>query len=284
MATDNLLKTKQEAWLASSPLREWSAEATMVDYGAILLCKSGRASVNVNYHRWQLHKGAVLVLFPGDLVMVENATHNCEVTMLSYSDGLLREACLQLEHTVYSLLRARPCRDDTDEVTQIVSGMMQLLTVYFAHKECTCTAQVVKLQLASFFTGFHDYLYRHPEAIPPETGTRRVNELFNAFMHTLERHHKESREVAYYARALHITPKYLNNIVRAKTALSPKEVIDHYTVLQIKLQLRTTDRSLKQISWDFHFSDFSFFSRYFKAHTGATPRDYRHQVALDSIR
>lgn len=118
--------------------------------------------------------------------------------------------------------------------------------------------------------------------MPPERDSRRVNELFGEFMHELETSYKNQRQVYYYATALHITPKYLNNIVRVKTSHSPKEIIDHYTVLQIKKLLRNSQLSLKQISWDLHFSDFSFFSRYFKAHTGITPRHYRSQVALDS--
>lgn len=135
----------------------------------------------------------------------------------------------------------------------------------------------------SFFTGFHDYLYRHPEAIPPETGSRRVNELFGEFMQELEKNYKDQRRVAYYASALRITPKYLNNIVRIKTSQSPKEIIDHYTVLHIKKLLRNSKLSLKQISWELHFSDFSFFSRYFKARTGITPRLYRNRASLDSV-
>lgn len=283
MAGDNLLRKKSTAWLSTSRLKEWSCETVMVDHGAILLCQSGQVTIVLNYHNLMLRKGAVLVLFAGDQVKVEKATSNLEVKMLCYSSTLLREASLQLEHTVYSLLRAHPCLNDSCEITTIVTGMMTLLSVYFAHEECTCTAQVVKLQLESFFTGFHDYLYRHPEAIPPETGSRRVNELFGEFMQELEKNYKDQRRVAYYASALRITPKYLNNIVRIKTSLSPKEIIDHYTVLHIKKLLRNSKLSLKQISWELHFSDFSFFSRYFKARTGITPRLYRNRASLDSV-
>ena len=151
------------------------------------------------------------------------------------------------------------------------------LNVYFGQDDCTCLDQLVLLQLKSFFLGFYDYLYRHPSARPPLTGSRRVQELFNQFMMMIEQHYIESRDVAYYADMMSITPKYLNSIVRRITQYSAKSVIDHYVILQLKLRLKTRHESIKEIAWAFHFSDVSFFCRYFKAKTGMTPQQYRKE-------
>ena len=60
--------------------------------------------------------------------------------------------------------------------------------------------------------------------------------------------------------------------------MTPKTIMDNYVILQIKLVLRTCDANVKQISWDFNFSDPSFFCRYFKQHTGLTPQQFRKSM------
>ena len=161
------------------------------------------------------------------------------------------------------------------DIDDIVTALFGLLDVYFRQKDCTCLTPLVLLQLKAFFLGFHDYVLRHPSIAPALQGTRRVNELFSQFMMLVEHHYKDSRNVSYYADAMNITSKYLNNIVQTKTQHTPKSIIDHYVALQLKLQLRTTSLSIKQMAWDYHFSDVSFFCRYFKLHTGLSPQQYR---------
>ncbi|MBR1727561.1 MAG: AraC family transcriptional regulator, partial [Muribaculaceae bacterium] len=84
-----------------------------------------------------------------------------------------------------------------------------------------------------------------------------------------------SRDVAYYAQRLNISPKYLNTIVQRTTQHTAKAIIDQYVVMQLKLLLRTSTDPIKQIAWDYQFSDTSFLCRYFKQHTGQTPQQFR---------
>ena len=195
--------------------------------------------------------------------------------MLKYSPSLLREASLQLEQTVYSSLREDRCRQDTPVVTNIINAMFDLLKVYFGQSECTCISQLVLCQLKAFFIGFHEYLQRNPQYRPDEVKSYRVRELFNRFMMLMERDYKLSRDVAYYAKLMNITPKYLTNIVRQVTDHTPKTIIDQYVILQIRMQLQRTSQSIKEIAWEYHFTDVSFFCRYYKKHTGSTPQQER---------
>ena len=198
-----------------------------------------------------------------------------EVEMLRYSPSLLREASLQLEHTVYSSLREDRCRQDSPVVTHIVDGMFALLKVYFDQADCTCLSQLVHCQLKAFFIGFHEYMQRNPDYRPDEVKSYRVRKLFNLFMRLMERDYKLSRDVNYYASQMNITPKYLTNIVRQVTDHTPKAIIDQYVILQIKTQLQRTSQSVKEIAWEYHFADASFFCRYYKKHTGLTPQQER---------
>lgn len=297
------LSSQQEASLFRSGLEEWQEGPQVLTYGAILICRKGKARLNVNYKDWELYEGAVITLFPNDVVelkvdgdckspQTENGdckspetengdckspqtANNFQAEILKYNPSLLREASLQLEQTVYSSLREDRCRQDTPVVTNIINGMFSLLKVYFDQSECTCISQLVLCQLKAFFIGFHEYLQRNPQYRPDEVKSYRVRELFNRFMMLLEKDYKISRDVNYYAAQMNISSKYLTNIVNQVTGHTPKTIIDQYVILQLKMHLKRTTQSIKEMAWEFHFADVSFFCRYFKKHTGLTPQQIR---------
>ena len=307
------LSSYQEASLFRSGLEEWQEGPQVLTYGAILICRKGKARLNVNYKDWELYEGAVITLFPNDVVELkvdgdckspETENGDCkspqtengdckspqtengdckspqtansfQAEILKYNPSLLREASLQLEQTVYSSLREDRCRQDTPVVTNIINGMFGLLKVYFDQSECTCISQLVLCQLKAFFIGFHEYLQRNPQYRPDEVKSYRVRELFNRFMMLLEKDYKISRDVNYYAEQMNISSKYLTNIVNQVTGHTPKTIIDQYVILQLKLHLKRTTQSIKEMAWEFHFADVSFFCRYFKKHTGLTPQQIR---------
>ena len=297
------LSSQQEASLFLSGLEEWQEGPQVLTYGAILICRKGKARLNVNYKDWELYEGAVITLFPNDVVelkvdgdckspQTENGdckspetengdckspqtTNSFQAEILKYNPSLLREASLQLEQTVYSSLREDRCRQDTPVVTNIINGMFGLLKVYFDQSECTCISQLVLCQLKAFFIGFHEYLQRNPQYRPDEVKSYRVRELFNRFMMLLEKDYKISRDVNYYAEKMNISSKYLTNIVNQVTGHTPKTIIDQYVILQLKLHLKRSTQSIKEMAWEFHFADVSFFCRYFKKHTGLTPQQIR---------
>lgn len=272
------LSSFQEASLFTSHLEEWQDGPQVITYGAILICHRGKAMLIVNYKDWEMYEGAVITVFPNDVVelKVKSEASLFDVEMLKYNASLLREASLQLEQTVYSSLREDRCRQDTPVVTNIIDSMFALLKVYFNQSECTCISQLVLLQLKAFFVGFHEYLQRNPQNRPDdEVKSYRVRELFNRFMMLMERDYKLSRDVNYYADLMHITSKYLTNIVRQVAGHTPKTIIDQYVILQLKMQLQRSSQSIKEIAWEYHFTDVSFFCRYFKKHTGLTPQQMR---------
>ena len=297
------LSSYQEASLFRSGLEEWQEGPQVLTYGAILICRKGKAMLNVNYKDWELYEGAVITLFPNDVVELkvegdfkspqtengdckspETENGDCkspqtansfQVEILKYNPSLLREASLQLEQTVYSSLREDRCRQDTPVVTNIINGMFGLLKVYFDQSECTCISQLVLCQLKAFFIGFHEYLQRNPQYRSDEVKSYRVRELFNRFMMLLEKDYKISRDVNYYAEQMNISSKYLTNIVSQVTGHTPKTIIDQYVILQLKMHLKRTTQSIKEMAWEFHFADVSFFCRYFKKHTGLTPQQIR---------
>ncbi len=269
-----LLEGVQE--MAAGSARDEGGTERLVENGIIVHCQNGQADVNVNYKRWHLPSGGVMTLFPGDLVSIAMKSDDFSVDMLIFTPAILREASLDIERSIYEALREDRCRSDSPVVTQIVSSMFTLLSIYFHQSECKCLEKLVLCQLKAFFIGFHDYITRFPELAPASAaGSKRKRSIFNAFMQMLEQDFRTYRDASWYANRLSITPKYLNIITKDISGRHVKTLIDHYVILKLKQELESTDKPLKQIAWDYNFSDASFFTRYFRRHTGLTPRAWR---------
>ncbi|MEQ8473068.1 MAG: AraC family transcriptional regulator [Marinoscillum sp.] len=80
-----------------------------------------------------------------------------------------------------------------------------------------------------------------------------------------------------YAELLHVSENHLTHTVRELTGKTSKELIIDKQILEIKRLLKHSDLSVSEISLQLNFSDTSYFSKFFKKHTGKTPNSYREE-------
>lgn len=255
-------------------LKEWQSDAVKIPFGLTLRCISGQARVYIDLTQIELGSGMLLTVFPEETVQIQGATADFLTSGLAYSETFLREVSLQVEHTVYRNVRTVRYRSEDNILTGIFSQVEALLRSYQSDISGVFWRDIAQMQLRTFFMAYHDYLSQHPIEARLQ-GSRRMHDLFSRFMQILEQQYKLQHDVAFYAEQLHITPKYLCVITRTITHRTPKDLIDHQLVIQIKLRLRTSPVPIKQIVDEFGFSSFSFFTRYFHQQTGMTPQEYR---------
>ena len=84
------------------------------------------------------------------------------------------------------------------------------------------------------------------------------------------------RNVKYYADILCISPKYLSTVIHRVSGKYATEWIDNYVILESKALLRGCGMSVKEVCHKLNFPNQSFFAKYFKHHTGLTPREYKN--------
>lgn len=273
---NNELQHTHDAQLSLSNLESFLGETTIIDCGALLICRSGEAEIVIDFQPYALKINAVLMLFPGDAVKLTSSTEDFTVEMLRYDRATLHEASTQLEQTVYWFLRNDRCTGGQQIVFDIFDATFALLRIYFRQDECRYKQSLALCQLKSFFLGFYDWINRNPQTTS-ETVTRRSRELFTRFWQLLERDYRTEQTVAYYAAQLNVSAKYLNTIVHEVAHCTPKTVIDNYIVLQMKSALSSTDMNIKELAYNFNFSDASFMCRYFRRLTGLTPQQFRRE-------
>lgn len=85
----------------------------------------------------------------------------------------------------------------------------------------------------------------------------------------------EKRTVAAYAELLHITPNYLNEIVKEITGSTARHFIVERLLIEAKNLLRHTDLDISTIAYTLRFDEPTNFGKFFKNYAGITPRQFR---------
>ena len=101
--------------------------------------------------------------------------------------------------------------------------------------------------------------------------------IFRRFLEMIAVAEGKRGSVADYARQLCITPKYLSTAVKQASGKTALAWLHEYTLGAISHELRFSDRSIKEIAMDYGFTNLSTFGKFFKDHTGVSPRSYRHE-------
>lgn len=133
--------------------------------------------------------------------------------------------------------------------------------------------KIVRLLAQAFFYGLYD-AQQSQQKTNDDKPKQEV--LFDAFFNLILQHYKDSREVRFYADKLYLTPKYLSTVVKQLTGKTALEWINDYVILEAKSLLKSTNKSIQQISEELHFPSQSFFGKYFKRLVGISPKAYRN--------
>lgn len=247
-----------------------------IGHGAMMLCGNGNAEIQINFDTWQLSADSFIIFYPGDIVLWKNVSGDFKAEIVRYSREVLRAASINIEHEIYRELRDDRICSNKRLIQTVVKAMFQIFRFYYGDKYTFSIDRIAALQVQSFFIGFADYMRYNPASPHAQSkDSKRNKDLFAKFMCLLEQNYLEGYAVTYYADMMNISRKYLGHIAKEHTGLTAKHIIDDYRILQLKLALSTTNLSIKEVTNNFHFTDQSALTRYFKAHTGKSPKDYR---------
>lgn len=251
---------------------QYTSEGLAIDCALVLHVLKGTARIRCNFEIIDEQPGSVVLFNPGDAIKVEKRSPDFEVEILAFSSFIQLAALNQLEGVSVNALKKNMILD-SPETASAATGMVQVMRP--AIKTCSVRELyfISIMQLRAFYMLYQVMLRRYQ--IEVDTFKSRADELFFRFRQLLAEHYQESRSVAFYADKLCITTRYLTNIVQQHYGKSPKEAIDIYTVMQIRLDLLQSDITLTDLAYKYNFSSSSFLSDYFHRNAGCSPQEYR---------
>lgn len=99
--------------------------------------------------------------------------------------------------------------------------------------------------------------------------------LTNRYKNALSEFIYTKKTVTEFADYLSVTPNHLLKCVKTTTGKTAHELLDEMRILEAKVLLKQTDKSISEIAFAIGKEDPSDFSRFFKSRTKITPNQYR---------
>lgn len=251
---------------------EYLKEGIGIDCLHVILTRSGSADVEINFKPFKQTAGTITILYPNDVIMVKSHDEDYHIEYLVATPGMLFDVFNDLDRIhldridKINLIHSQTIASITDAMLSIISTNLSMDKVPVAQS-------VAVFQLKSFFTSLAVYLAN--KGYETSAFTNRGDELFSKFITLLATNYHQNRNVQYYADQLNITQRYLTLICLNHTGKTAKVLIDEYVIMKIRLELRSTDIPVSELTWSFHFATTAFFCEYFRKHTGMTPTEYR---------
>jgi AraC-like DNA-binding protein len=98
---------------------------------------------------------------------------------------------------------------------------------------------------------------------------------FEAFMATLDEHFRTEKDLAFYARALHVNTRRLATICKQTLGRTPLGLLEQRTMVEAKRLLAQTGLAVQQIGFELGYEDPSYFTKVFRRVVQQTPSAFR---------
>mgnify|MGYP002622661277 CR=1 FL=1 len=268
---DGLILTDR---IADAPIPR---EPTRMNFILMALCKHGKAQYSIDTREQTVKPGDLLFISERHIIDNYMASPDFECLCIMVSTAFYH-GFIQNVKNVSSLLlfsMNNPVVSLTPREIQVYSNYYQTIREKMSDQEHHYRTELVKALLLAMFYDMSNVIWRVEQN--SQKSQTRADVIFAHFIRLLEKHFRQERRVSWYAEQLCITPKYLSEIVKNVSKRTPNEWIDNYVVLEIRVLLKNSTKSIKEIAEELQFPNQSFLGKYFKEHVGISPSQYRKE-------
>ncbi len=248
------------------------------DMSFSLICTGGKATVRINLVEYVLTRGTSCSVIPESFFQITEATEDFAgivIAMVRNFFDYTNNVNVTMK-ALYRLIDSPVVQFSESVLNEFmeISDMMirKLSDSTFLYKEEVAKAYLTLMKYISFQAHTEE---RQNSQSGQHAGRR--EEIFHKFIAAVEHNYKKERNVMFYADKLCISPKYLSSVIHEVSGRYATDWINGYVILEAKVLLRRSDINIKEVCSMLNFSNQSFFAKYFKQHTGMTPREFRNK-------
>lgn len=257
----------------------------------IFYCQRGSVEVSLEGCHYHIKPGDVYIYMASTLVHLLHKSEDAEGIMVEvdfYYILPIVNKVINVESQLF--MRKNPCVSLSGEQCAHFEYLLNNLWDRIDAEDCqkeNVQYQHLKLELIKSMgqTICYEILnmyFTNQPLQPLQQGKKDV--VFQNFMLSLFRFCRKERDVSFYARMQHITPRYFSAIIKEKTGDSALQWIVRMVITEAKQLLEESDLSIKEIADQLNFPTQSFFGKYFKQYVGVSPKEYRNNAATTRIK
>ena len=266
----------------SRPVLDMLKYPVRFDGYIIFFLRTGHFKVDLNLHTYDIHADSLLVVAPGNIVKLaeykEDKVAEANLFFVLVSREFMGATHFDFNKVFQDSVRMwnNPCANLGREDLSLAEDYFNLTRKVLLSSQKNKREIVGSLLTSFLYVAINFWTYRPSDSRKAESKpANRLNQIFERFMTLVTEYHTSERGMAFYADKLCLTPKYLSKLVKQASGRSGPDWIDSFVVLEAKNMLKYSDKTIKEIVYALHFPNQSVFYKFFKAHTGMTPSEYR---------
>ncbi len=243
----------------------------------VVLVLTGEITLNINNQDYIASKHQLIMTTPNDTKRSVHATNGAMISGVAFTPnflGQISEIKNLPEVFNYISYQGSPLWFPDEEDFIRMKELMEDLSFRYLHQSEHPFGKDILKNLFNIFLYELGGIAQKYAPVKNATFTRKEH-LVMQFVNMLQKKFKEHRNVQYYANELNINPKYLTQTVKEVSGKSAGELIDDFVIQESKLLLTDASLSISEVADILHFSDQSFFGKFFKRHTGFSPSEFR---------
>ena len=249
----------------------------------LVLCTEGNAVVEFNMEKFMLQPSSCLCYSHVMQVLSVDVSPDFRALALVMNENFAFESVVGIDsETLYALFTAPVTQIEDDANWQMLLNLYQALNIYGTANVGQFHPEVARSLFRTLLIVLGELHSRSHHSHTGRPVYTMAENYFRNFVNLLNEHVQQEHEVAFYAKQLNITSKYLNEICKQKSGRKAKELISSILSTFIRRELMYSSKSMKEIAAKYRFADQSSLGKFFRKQTGQSPLFYRHhQSQLD---
>lgn len=241
----------------------------------LAICTEGHIEYTVDTEKQRIGKGDLMIISEGQVIGDFEMSADCKGTVLALSKDFFQEIVSGIRElsALFLFARLHPVFHADDRLVKELVAYVQSVKIKMLDLDHQFRREMVSTILKVLIYDMCNVIYRLHNV--EKTGKTRAESIFADFIKLVEKEFRTERRVSWYAEQLCITPKYLSETIKHISKRTPSDWIDYYVMLEIRVMLKNTKMSIKQIAEELTFPNQSFLGKYFKEHYGMSPSQYR---------
>ncbi len=250
------------------------------DFFSWVMVERGDLTLNIGMETVKLHAGMACFCDAGNIVSSQFRSDELDSYAVMFDSSIVESIHLPIQKIVPYISETQSYHAEMLEESwrRHMNQVIELLRSTILECSHLVSYREMVMSLISFF--FYTLLgygtaKRQVSLEEQDKDMSRKQTYFRKFLSDLRNHFRSERNVGFYAERACVSAKYFSTVVREVSGRSPSQWIDECVVAEAKNLLRFSDMSIQEISYELNFPSQSYFGRYFKKHTGMSPRTYR---------
>lgn len=254
-------------------MNEFSHFPCQLKCGVYALVVRGEGHATINITRYTIKQGDLLILEPGTFFLVHDFTEDARVYYTIFSSSFLENNAFSSHMSLTTLQVVEPILPLPEDVASVTKHMLE---TFMEASNCQPSLLSNSKMLHIFNllqTTYSELLsaYQHTDVRPQS----RQEEIYQEYCQLVMSHYREWHHVTQYADAMRLTLPHLSSTIKQVANKTAGDLITDALIMDAKAQLKLTTLQIKEIAISLGFENVAFFNRFFKSHTGYTPKAYR---------